>query len=46
MEVRYLIDTNALIDYLAELMPADGLDFMDGILVFIYFCLLVYLDKK
>ena len=32
MEIRFLIDTNALIDYLAELMPADGLDFIDGIL--------------
>ena len=31
MGERYLIDTNAAIDYLAELMPATGLAFMDEI---------------
>lgn len=32
MEIGFLIDNNALIDYLAELMPTNGLDFMDSIL--------------
>lgn len=32
MEIRFLIDSNALIDYLAELMPTNGLEFMDSIL--------------
>jgi predicted nucleic acid-binding protein len=31
MGARYLIDTNAVIDYLAEVMPATGLAFMDVI---------------
>jgi predicted nucleic acid-binding protein len=31
MGTGYLIDTNAVIDYLAEVMPATGLAFMDVI---------------
>jgi predicted nucleic acid-binding protein len=31
MGERYLIDTNAFIDYLVELMPLNGLDFLDNI---------------
>ncbi len=31
MGERYLIDTNAFIDYLVELMPSNGLDLMDNI---------------
>ena len=29
MEERYLIDTNAIIDYTSGLYPKKGLDFMD-----------------
>lgn len=31
MGERYLIDTNSLIDYLAESMPANGLTLIDNI---------------
>ena len=30
-EVRYLIDTNAVIDYLGQKMPATGMDFMNSV---------------
>ena len=32
MEIRFLIDSNALMDYLAGLMPTNGLDFMDRVI--------------
>ena len=32
MEQQYLIDTNAVIDYLGEKLPASGMDFMNGII--------------
>lgn len=31
MGTRYLIDTNALIDYLNEKLPPEGLSFMDSV---------------
>jgi predicted nucleic acid-binding protein len=30
-EIRYLTDTNAVIDYLARKMPANGMDFMNKV---------------
>lgn len=30
-EIRYLTDTNAVIDYLARKMPESGMDFMNGV---------------
>lgn len=32
MERQYLIDTNAVIDYLGEKLPASGMEFMNGII--------------
>jgi predicted nucleic acid-binding protein len=32
MERQYLIDTNAVIDYLGEKLPASGMEFMNGVI--------------
>lgn len=29
---QYLIDTNVVIDYLGKILPAAGMDFMDGVI--------------
>jgi len=29
---QYLIDTNAVVDYLGKILPAAGMDFMDGVI--------------